>query len=757
VPLHALLLRQLKRLGLSDEGASLPSAEKWRDLLERVSRAYTEADQERYLLHRSESLVSRELQEIYSRLTEAQRIAGLGNWSYARDTEAGQWSPESYRIFAVGPSSPPPSYPELLDLIHPADRERVGRAFSAALHRGEGFEIEFRVRIREGETRWIQAIGQPASGAPGEAGQAHGTFLEITKRKQVELALSDSEAHFRALVEQAFDSFFLHDADGRILDVNQHACESLLYARAELLRMNLADIELKRAGDETPRSEDLPRTRQSRFRRKDGSVFPVELHTGPIEIQGRRHLLSLVRDVTERQQMQEHIHHLAYHDALTGLPNRTMFSHALNHALAQAKRFGRSLALMFIDLDRFKQINDTLGHDAGDRLLQEMAKRLTACLREADVVARLGGDEFVVLIEEFSSYTHISTLTRKILSAIATEMSLHEHTVHITASIGISVYPENGTDEFTLMKHADIAMYSAKERGKNDYQFYLAQMSERAHDLMALESGLRAALTKGELTLHYQPKLEAVTGEIAGVEGLVRWQHPHLGLVPPADFIPLAEESGLIIPLSRWVLEEACRQSMAWRREGLPPFRIAVNISAHHFSDARLSNEIVSILKRTGVPPSTLELEITESTVMRNAGQAAQILSGLKEIGIHITLDDFGTGFSSLSQLKLLPIDVIKIDRSFIKDIPGDSDYEAITNTIITMGKSLNRTVVAEGVENSEQWDYLKSHGCDQVQGYYFCGPVCAAELSAYYRRRVPACSSRSEVISGAAATPGRE
>ncbi len=757
MPLHALLLRQLKRLGLSDEGTLLPNAGQWRELLERVSRAYAEADQERYLLLRSESLASRELQEIYGRLTEAQRIAGLGNWSYARDTDTGRWSPECYRIFAMDPSSPPLPYPEFLARVHPADRERVSGAFSAVLHRGEGFEIEFRIQTPYGETRWVQAIGQPASGAPGEAGQARGTFLEITKRKQVELALADSEAHFRALVEQAFDSFFLHDADGGILDVNQRACESLLYAREELLRMNLAQIDLKPPGAEPPPSEGLPMTRERQFRRKDGSVFPVELRTGPITINGRHHLLSLVRDVTERQQMQEHIHHLAYHDALTGLPNRTMFSHSLNHALAQAKRFRRSLAVMFIDLDRFKQINDALGHDAGDHLLQEMAKRLTACLREVDVVARLGGDEFVVLIEEFSSYTQIGALTRKILSAIATETVLHGQAVHVTASIGISVYPENGTDEFTLMKHADIAMYSAKEQGKNDYQFYLAQMSERAHDLMALECGLRAALARGELTLHYQPKLDTMTGEITGVEALVRWQHPQLGLVPPARFIPLAEESGLIIPLSQWVLEEACHQTTVWRSEGLPALRIAVNISARHFSDARLSKEIVAILTRTGIAPSLLELEITESTVMHNAGRAAQILSGLKEIGIHITLDDFGTGFSSLSQLKLLPIDVIKIDRSFIKDIPGDSDYEAITNTIITMGRSLNRTVVAEGVETSAQWDYLKSQGCDQVQGYYFCRPVSAAEFSAYYRRWVPACSSRSEVISGAAATPGRE
>jgi len=757
VPHHALLLRQLERSGLGEDGASPPTAEQWRDLLDRVSRAYTEADRERYLLHRSEALASRELQEIYSRLTEAQRIAGLGNWSYNRATDAGQWSPECYRIFGIDSTAPPPSYSELLARLEPADREQVDGAFEAALIKGEGFEIEFRIRTPEGHTRWVQAIGRAAPEAPGEAGEARGTFLDITKRKHVELALADSEAHFRALVEQAFDSFFLHDPDGRILDVNQRACDSLRYTRDQLLCMNLAEIDLGCGAEDARPFPDVPMTRESRFRRNGGSVFPVELHTGPVEIKGRRHLLSLVRDVTERQLLQEHIHHLAYHDALTGLPNRAMFSHALHHALAQAKRFCRSLAVMFIDLDRFKQINDALGHDAGDRLLQEMARRLTACLREADVVARLGGDEFVVLVEELASCTQVSALTGKILSAIAAQVVLDGQALQVTASIGISVYPSDGADERTLMKHADIAMYSAKEQGRNDYQFYVAQMSERAHSLMALESGLRTALSKGELRLHYQPKLDTLTEAISGVEALVRWQHPVRGLVRPAQFIPLAEESGLIIPLALWVLEEACRQSVAWQREYLPALRIAVNISARHFSDAGLAQEILAILVRTGVVPSQLELEITEGTVMQNGETAAQTLSDLKNIGIHITLDDFGTGFSSLSQLKLLPIDTIKIDKSFIRDLPGDSGYEAITKTMITMCKSLDRTVVAEGVETAEQLDFLRRHRCDQVQGYYFCAPVSGDAFSAYYRQRTSTSRGGSTDISKVAAGLGKK
>lgn len=470
---------------------------------------------------------------------------------------------------------------------------------------------------------------------------------------------------------------------------------------------------------------------------------------GPIEIDGQRHLLSLVRDVTERKELQDHIQHLAYHDPLTDLPNRAMFNRHLSHAIAQAQRYHKGLAVLFIDLDRFKNINDTLGHNAGDRLLQEMARRITACLRSSDVVARmqdskdmvarLGGDEFVVLIEEVVDSAHVSYVARKILAAMVKEYPLEDQMIHITASIGISTFPEDGRNEFSLMKHADIAMYRAKDRGKNNFQFYSAQMDLHSAELLALESSLRRGLERDELALHYQAKVETRTGRIIGVEALVRWHHPNLGLISPAHFIPLAEETGLIVPLSKWVLKEACSQNLAWQKQGLPALRIAVNLSARQFADDNLLGDTVTTLDEVGMPPSQLELEITESMMMYNTDKTIQILTELRHLGIRVAIDDFGIGFSSLSHLKQFPIDMIKIDRSFIKDIPGDHADEAITDAIIAMGKSLKIQVVAEGVETAEQLAFLQGRGCDQVQGYYFSRPVPADDFAKLLRDNLTA------------------
>ncbi|HSY28487.1 MAG TPA: EAL domain-containing protein, partial [Burkholderiaceae bacterium] len=508
---------------------------------------------------------------------------------------------------------------------------------------------------------------------------------------------------------------------------------------------NIADIDLDLSISELRYLRDqissrAPIALESRQRRKNGEVFPVEIRMGPIDIDGQRHLLSLVRDVTERKEMQDHIQHLAYHDPLTDLPNRAMFNRQLNHAIAHAQRYHKGLAVLFIDLDRFKNINDTLGHDAGDRLLKEMSRRISACLRVSDVVARpekgtdllarLGGDEFVVLIEEVADSTRVSHIARKILSAMVKEFPLEGQMIHITASIGISLFPEDGRNEFSLMKHADIAMYRAKDRGKNTFQFYSAQMDLHSAELLALESGLRRSLERNEFVLFYQAKVETKTGRITGAEALVRWQHPELGLVSPVHFIPLAEESGLIVPLSQWVLKEALSQNRRWQQLGLPTMRIAVNLSARQFVDENLLTDTVKALQDSGVDPSLLELEITESMMMYNTDKTIQMLAELRRMGIRIAIDDFGIGYSSLSHLKQFPIDIIKIDRSFIKDIPGDKADEAITDAIIAMSKSLKIKVVAEGVETVDQLQFLRMRGCDEIQGYFFSRPVPAADFA---------------------------
>jgi diguanylate cyclase (GGDEF)-like protein/PAS domain S-box-containing protein len=437
-----------------------------------------------------------------------------------------------------------------------------------------------------------------------------------------------------------------------------------------------------------------------------------------------------------RKQVEERVRHLAHYDELTGLPNRSMFNQRLSHALIQAKRHDRLLAVLFIDLDRFKNINDTLGHEAGDRVLKEVADRLRECLRESDTVGRLGGDEFVVLIEELLQPVHVAVVAQrilaavaqKILSAVARPFIVDANEFHITASIGISTYPDDSADMQSLLKNADISMYRAKEQGKNNFQFYSAQMNVHTLERLALESNLRRALERSEFLLHYQPKVDIASGRIIGMEALVRWQQSGK-LMPPAQFIPLAEETGLIVPIGAWVMKTACMRNKSWQEQGLPPLRVAVNLSARQFTHATLLQDVARALNESGLDPTALELEITESMVMHNPEYAVELLTKLKGMGIHLSIDDFGTGYSSLNYLKRFPLDSVKIDRSFIKDLPGDSDDAAITQAIIAMAHSLRLKVIAEGVETEQQLSFLRAHGCDEMQGYYFSKPLPETEF----------------------------
>jgi diguanylate cyclase (GGDEF)-like protein/PAS domain S-box-containing protein len=442
-----------------------------------------------------------------------------------------------------------------------------------------------------------------------------------------------------------------------------------------------------------------------------------------------RSIGSQIGQFLARRKAEERVSHLAHFDELTGLSNRSTFNQRLQHAIAQAQRHAKPLAVLFIDLDRFKIINDTLGHDAGDRVLREVAQRFGACLRESDTVARLGGDEFVVLIEELPDLMHVTAVAQKILAAVAETFVVEAQEFRITASIGISTYPDDSEDMPTLLKNADIAMYRAKEQGKNNYQFYSAQMNVHSVERLTLESSLRRAVERNEFLLHYQPKIDMGSGRITGVEALVRWQLPAKALVSPAQFIPLAEETGLIVPIGEWVLKTACARNKAWQDNGMPALRMAVNLSPRQFVHEKLLHDVARVLEETGLDPTTLEFEITESMVMHNPEHAVKLLNELKAMGIHLSIDDFGTGYSSLSHLKRFPIDSVKIDRSFIRDIPGDADDAAITQAIIAMAHGLRLTVIAEGVETTEQVRFLRDHGCDEIQGYYFSKPLPEVEF----------------------------
>jgi diguanylate cyclase (GGDEF)-like protein len=445
------------------------------------------------------------------------------------------------------------------------------------------------------------------------------------------------------------------------------------------------------------------------------------------------------RAVASQMEHARQVEYLAYHDGLTGLPNRSLFSKLLRQSLQQAERHGRQVVVLFLDLDRFKHINDTLGHEAGDQLLQEVARRLKACLRESDTVARLGGDEFVVMLPEIAESTYAATVAQKMIAALAKPFLLLGQEFRVTGSVGIATHPQDGLDEETLTKNADIAMYKAKEQGKNNYQFYSEKMTAESLERLALESSLRHAVERGEFELHYQVKRDLQTGLVTGMEALLRWNHPDLGIVPPMRFLPVAEQSGLIVAIGRWVLKTACAQNVAWQREGLPRLGMAVNLATLQFLDSHLLADVSAVLEATGMEPGLLELEITESMLMHDVDRTLKILTGLKALGVRVAVDDFGVGYTTLSSLQKFPLDTIKIDRSFIREVAHDAEDKALTEAIIAMGKSLSLTVVAQGVETREQAEFLRDHACDELQGFYFNRPVAGNQCAEILRAQTTA------------------
>lgn len=471
--------------------------------------------------------------------------------------------------------------------------------------------------------------------------------------------------------------------------------------------------------------------------RRDGTEAAVEDSAAPIHDRRGRvtGAVMVLRDVSMTRALSLKMAHLAQHDSLTDLPNRIVLNDRLAQALALARRHQQMLALLFLDLDRFKSVNDSLGHAIGDRLLQSVAERLLACVRSSDTVSRQGGDEFVILLSEVACPADAAVSAEKILLALSMPHRIDQRDLHLTASIGIVTYPDDGMEAETLLKHADLAMYRAKATGRNSYRFFEPDMSGNTAYRQSLESGLHRAIERHEFVLHYQPTMSLDSGELIGVEALIRWRHPQRGLVPPAQFVPIAEESGFIAAIGLWVLHEACRQSRAWRAEGLPPMRIAINISTVELRDKGFVERVGGILEEHGLVPQDLELELTETFLMHDSNSAAAVLHSLSDLGVRIALDDFGTGYSSLSHLKRFPIDTLKIDRSFVRNLPTDADDASIVSAVIGMGKGLQVRVVAEGVETQGQLAFLRKWGCPEGQGYYFSRPVNAREFTDLLRR----------------------
>jgi diguanylate cyclase (GGDEF)-like protein/PAS domain S-box-containing protein len=564
-----------------------------------------------------------------------------------------------------------------------------------------------------------------------------GTITDVTAYKETERALEASEARFRVLTESGLDLISVLAEDGKILYHSLALKHLLGYEPAETLGRNVFDLVHREDVDATRaafrrilETHQFREPLEFRIRHRDGQWRTFEsLGTNCVDNPHIRGVVFNSRDVTDRKVIQQRIQHLAYHDNLTGLPNRGLLQDRLGHSIARAERSGRRVAVLFIDLDNFKNINDTLGHDVGDELLRQVAGRLADCVRAGDTIARQGGDEFIVLLDNLEDGRGASVVAQKILNALRAPFSLSGTEQHVSGSVGIAVFPEDGRDAQTLMKNADTAMFHGKGIGKNTYQYFTAQMNIAVKRRMTLESALRRAVLQKDFVLHYQPQVNLETGEIIAVEALVRWKTEDSGTVMPGDFIPLAEETGLINEIGEWVLREACRQNREWQDRGLAPRRMAVNLSARQFADKAFLDTVVRVLQDTGLDPKWLELEITESQVMRQTEGMILLLNRLSEMGVHMAIDDFGTGYSSLSYLKRLPIQKLKIDQSFIRDITVDPNDAAIVVAIINMARSLELETIAEGVETAGQLALLRSKDCRVGQGFYFSAPVAAESV----------------------------
>ena len=567
-----------------------------------------------------------------------------------------------------------------------------------------------------------------------QVGHAHERALALEQ-------LRESEERYSSTVELAAIGISHVSMDGRFIHVNHQLCDMLGYTRDELIGRTIQEISHPEDVNATDGTRAQLHSGQinslkfeKRYRRKDGTTIWVRITSALRRGAAGTPLydISVVEDISDRKAAEERILYLATHDEMTALPNRATFSELLDHAVESAQRRSRQCAVLFIDLDRFKIINDSLGHEAGDILLKEISSRLGGCLRKSDVVARLGGDEFVVLLDDLEDSMQAVTVARKILASVLEPVQIMGQECRVTVSIGIASYPRDATDGLSLMKLADLAMYGAKEEGKNTFQFYSKERNQISVERLTLEAHLRRALEQNELSIQYQGKIDLRTHTIEGAEALLRWWNHELGTVPPSRFIPIAEDTGLIVPIGKWVLRCACEQNIAWQRQGLPRIVTAVNLSPRQFRDANLLNDIAEVLEETGLAPELLELEITENMIMSNADRAAEIITAVKALGVKFAIDDFGTGYSSLSQLKRFPIDTLKVDRSFIRDIPENVQDQAIAKAIISMGKTLGVAVVAEGVETAAQHAFLRAHACDAVQGFYFgkpCHPDAFARL----------------------------
>jgi diguanylate cyclase (GGDEF)-like protein/PAS domain S-box-containing protein len=612
------------------------------------------------------------------------------------------------------------------------------RSAAEALAQQIGTGIELNGRRKDGSEFPIEIMLSPLESAEGILVTA--AIRDISVRKAAEEHLAQMEGRYRGLLEAAPDAMVVVNQSGEIVLLNVQAEKQFGYRRDELIGQKVKNIIPKGFAErliadalrsaEDALAQQIGTGIELNGRRKDGSEFPIEIMLSPLEGAEGVLVTAAIRDISVRKNAEALMIHSSEHDFLTGLPNRMLLSDRVNQAIRMAIRHKRKVAVLFLDLDGFKHINDSLGHPTGDKLLQSVGKRLVDCVRGSDTVSRQGGDEFVVLLSEEEDSEDASVTAKRMLRAVAEAHFVDQHDLHVTCSVGVSLYPDDGLNAETLIKNADTAMYQAKENGRQTYQYFKPAMNVRAVERQSLEESLRRALERQEFVVHYQPKINLRTGRISGAEALLRWTHPTRGPVPPGQFIPVAEDCGLILPIGTWVLRQACQQAQAWVDAGLPLGTMAVNISAMQLRNESFLEGVFAILQDTRLDPKLLELELTESVLMKHAESTASILTILRQRGVQVAVDDFGTGYSSLSYLRKFPIDALKIDQSFVGQITTVPDETVIVKAVIGLGRSLKLRVVAEGVETQEQMAFLQAHQCDEAQGYYFSRPVLPEQFA---------------------------
>jgi len=632
---------------------------------------------------------------------------------------------------------PPEQWPEMLR----RDKERM---------EGVSERYEVHLKRKDGSFFWAETNATPYRDASGEIVGTLGAITDITERRLTEEALKESEERFRQLFEQSVDAVFVHDERGRLVDCNSQACRLLGYTREELLDLTVHDLSHNMLTEEERELKErnggtlwqrvttgepgmFAFSHEEVNQRKDGTTFPVEVRVGSVDYGGRRMILASLRDITERKMFEAQLTYQALHDSLTDLPNRALFLDRLEQAIAQTRRYEEVMvAVLFMDLDNFKNVNDSLGHEVGDELLKAVANRVQGCMRPGDTAARLGGDEFAILLEDVKSVRDAVWVADRLIDVLRAPFNLRGHEVFVTTSIGISLSASGQDRAEAMLRDADLAMYKAKEKGKANYQVFDPVMYYQILERLKLERDLRRAIDQDEFVIHYQPKVSLKTGGMIGVEALVRWKHPERGLVSPEEFVPVAEETGLIIPIGYWTLEEACRQASEWQeRHDRDLFQImSVNVSASQLQLPELLEEVSSILEKTGLDPRSLILEITESVVMSEASSNIVLLDELRKLGIKLAIDDFGTGYSSLAYLKRFPVSYLKIDRSFVDELREDPEDTAVVAGMIALAHTLGMEVIAEGVETSEQLRILREMDCDIAQGHYFSEALAHEALS---------------------------